>query len=126
LGYQYTINDRVDQVVKANAKWWTDPTTGQPKDRNRAEMLMLTVSELSEAMEGDRKNLMDDHLPHYPMYVVELVDAMIRIFDQLGNATMPDGRSVNVEQVFIDKMEYNANRHDHTIDGRLAAGGKKY
>jgi hypothetical protein len=60
------------------------------------------------------------------MYVVELVDAMIRIFDQLGNATMPDGRSVNVEQVFIDKMEYNAQRHDHTIDGRLAAGGKKY
>lgn len=126
MGYCITLNDRVDQVVEANQKWWQDPQTGLPKDRNNGEMLMLTVSELAEAMEGDRKDLMDDHLPQYPMYVVELVDAMIRIFDQLGHAKMPDGRAVNVEQVFNAKMEYNRTRKDHSHEARLSTGGKKY
>jgi hypothetical protein len=126
MSYQYTLNDRIDQVVKANEKWWRDPVTGEPKDRNRAEMLMLTVSELAEAMEGDRKNLMDDHLPQYPMYAVELVDAMIRIMDQLGHFKTADGREVNAEQIFIAKMEYNARRKDHSNAGRLADNGKKY
>lgn len=47
--------------------------------------LMLTVSELSEALEGDRKNLMDDHLPHRKMLEVEIADAVIRLLDIGGS-----------------------------------------
>jgi hypothetical protein len=42
------------------------------------------VSELSEALEGHRKDLMDDKLPHRKMVEVELVDFLIRAFDMAG------------------------------------------
>lgn len=45
----------------------------------------LFHSELSEAMEGDRKNLMDEHLPQYEMFWVELADFVIRVMDYLGS-----------------------------------------
>ncbi len=35
-------------------------------------------------MEGERKDLMDDKLPHRKMAEVELADALIRIFDYAG------------------------------------------
>lgn len=44
----------------------------------------LFRSELSEAMEGDRKNLMDDKLPDYEMFWVEVADYVIRCMDWLG------------------------------------------
>jgi len=46
---------------------------------------MLTTSELAEALEGDRKNLMDDKLPQYKMFDVEIVDTFIRLFDIAGH-----------------------------------------
>lgn len=51
------------------------------KERNLGEMLMLAVSELSEALEGHRKNLPDDKLPHRSMVEVELADFIIRMLD---------------------------------------------
>jgi len=59
------------------AGWWDKP-------RNRAELLMLTVSELSEASEGFERDLADDKLPQYPMLNVELADTAIRLCDQIG------------------------------------------
>jgi hypothetical protein len=58
--------------------WWDDP------DRCLQTVCMLIVSELAEAMEGDRKNLMDDHLPNRPMVEVEIADAFIRLLDLGG------------------------------------------
>jgi hypothetical protein len=58
--------------------WWDKP-------RSFATMVCLFHSELSEAMEGDRKNLMDDHLPQYPMFQVEIADFVIRCLDYLGS-----------------------------------------
>ena len=46
--------------------------------------LALIHSEISEALEADRKDLMDDHLPHRKGIEVELADAMIRILDLAG------------------------------------------
>lgn len=69
------------------AGWWNDINTGAPLvDRPHVvgEMLMLIVSEVSEAMEGHRKGLADDKLPHRPMVEVELADAIIRIADLAG------------------------------------------
>lgn len=90
------------------------------KERNVGELLMLCVSELAEAMEGDRKSLPDDKLPHRKMFDVELVDCFIRLFDLCG-AKVPE-----LGEIFIEKMAYNAQRADHSIAGRLAEGGKKY
>lgn len=77
------INMLVSLVHQRNvdAGWWSDPATGQRKDRNVGELLCLVHSEISEALEGHRKNLMDDHLPKRKMIEVELADAIIRIFD---------------------------------------------
>ncbi len=83
----------VDGLVKAQALchglsvqagWWTDLETGERKDRNKGELLALIHSEISEAMEGARKDLMDDHLTHRKMEEVELADAIIRILDYAG------------------------------------------
>ena len=70
--------------VAVASGWWNDPATGKPLDRNVPEMLCLIHSEISEGMEGYRKNLMDDKLPHRPMLEVELADAVIRIADLAG------------------------------------------
>ncbi|MDL2342525.1 MAG: hypothetical protein QFB87_05630 [Patescibacteria group bacterium] len=82
--------------------------------------LCLIHSEISEAMEGDRKNKMDDHLPHRPAREVELADALIRICDLGGAYNLDLGGAV------IEKMEYNAKRADHKPESRAAEGGKAY
>lgn len=64
-----------------NAKWWRDPATHEPIERNKGEMFMLIVSEVAEAMEGERKGLMDDKLRHRRMAEVELADVVIRVAD---------------------------------------------
>lgn len=117
---QMRVNTLVNDVHRTNKQWWTDLTTGEPIQRNVGEMLMLVVSELAEAMEGHRKSLMDDHLPRRAMLEVELADALIRLLDIAG------GLKLNLGCAFVEKMEYNATRHDHTIEARRAEGGKKY
>ncbi len=104
------------------AGWWSKVPAGQtPADPLKfSNCLMLIVSELAEAMEGDRINLMDDHLPHRPMREVELADAVIRIFDCAGAYHMDLGQTI------AQKLAYNANRADHKPEARAAAGGKTY
>jgi len=46
--------------------------------------LQLVSTEIAEATEGERKGLMDDHLPHRIMGEVELADALIRVLDLGG------------------------------------------
>lgn len=118
--HRHPLDDLAARVHQANAKWWIDLTTGERIGRNIGEILMLVTSELAEALEGDRKNLHDDKLPHRKMFDVEVVDATIRLLDIAG-ALIPD-----FGQIFEEKMQFNATRHDHSIAGRLAAGGKKY
>lgn len=136
------INSLVHLVHEANKKWWvclqcegsglqaSMPGLGNfkcgvckasgRKDRNIGELLMLTVSELSEAMEGHRKNLMDDKLPHRKMFEVELADAIIRIFDIAG------GLCLDLGGAFVEKMVFNEMREDHTLEARMGEHGKKY
>ncbi len=99
--------------------WWTNLTTNEPLERNVAEMLCLVHSEISEALEGYRKNLMDDKLPHRPMLEVELADTVIRIADLCG------GLKLDLAGAILEKLEYNAKREDHKIENRKKEGGKK-
>lgn len=114
----------------ANSGWWIDTETGEdvrtwPKkflDLWISAKLMLIVTEVAESMEGHRKNLKDDKLPHLPMFMVELADAMVRIGDLAGGLQHLHG--VTLGQCIAEKMAYNAQRADHKIENRLAAGGK--
>lgn len=114
------LNRLVASTHEVNKKWWHDLVTGERLERNVPEMLMLVVSEIAEAMEGHRKGLADDKLPHRQMLEVELADAVIRILDLAG------GLDLDLGGAFVEKMEYNATRKDHTKEARLAEGGKKY
>lgn len=100
--------------------WWHDPKSGEKVERNKGEMLCLIHSEISEAMEGARKNLMDDHLPHRKMEEVELADTLIRIFDYAGAHGFDLGGAV------IEKLQYNQTRKDHSKEARLKDDGKKF
>lgn len=85
-----------------------------------AQKLMLTVSEVAEAMEGHRKGLRDDKLPHRPMIEVELADAVIRAADLAGALGLDLGGAI------AEKMAFNAKRPDHKPEARAAEGGKAY
>ena len=105
------------------AGWWHDLHTGEPITNNPltfSNKLMLIVSECAEAMEGDRKDLMDDKLPHRKMREVELADAVIRAFDLAG------GYNMDLAGAIVEKMRYNAQREDHKVENRKLAGGKAF
>lgn len=114
------LNDYAEICHNANEKWWHDPTTGVKVDRNKGELLCLIHSEISEAMEGERKNLEDDKLPHRRMAEVELADALIRIFDYAG------AFGYDLQGAFEEKMAFNKRRKDHTHEARQKDKGKKF
>jgi NTP pyrophosphatase (non-canonical NTP hydrolase) len=100
-------------------KWYHDLQTGERIFLNKGERCMLIVTEIAEAFEGERKNLMDDKLPHRRMPEVELADALIRIFDYAGE------HGYDLGGALIEKLEYNRIRKDHTDAARLEPNGKK-
>lgn len=112
-----------------NAGWWNGKEFN-PLDEVRrntrigkalvAEKLCLIHSEVSEAMEGHRKGLQDDKLPHRSMLEVELADAVIRIADLAGALDLDLGGAI------AEKMAFNAVRPDHKKEARESAGGKSY
>jgi NTP pyrophosphatase (non-canonical NTP hydrolase) len=114
------FNDLAKQIHADNAHWWHEPVTGERLKRNKGEMLMLMVSELSEAMEAERKDLMDSHLPNRKGVEVELADLFIRALDYAG------AYGLDLDGAIAEKRTYNATRLDHQPAARLAAGGKKW
>ena len=90
------------------------------KPRETGTMLALIHSEVSEALEGYRKDLNDDHLKHRKMAEVELADAVIRICDLAGASGFDLGGAL------VEKLEYNTRRLDHKPENRNKEGGKKF
>lgn len=113
------LNQQCHGVAVASG-WWSNPQSGERIQRNTGELLMLIVSEIAEGMEGHRKSLKDDALPHRDMLEVELADAVIRIFDLAGSKGYDLGTTIS------EKLAFNLSRPDHKPEARLADGGKKY
>lgn len=124
--------------LAAKSGWWRQTMHGKEYDLRRiilqpendiekrlgkalvAEKLCLIHSEVSEAMEGFRKGLMDDHLPHRPMIEVELADAVIRQCDLAGALGLDLGGAI------AEKLAYNQQRQDHRPENRTKEGGKAF
>jgi hypothetical protein len=119
------ITQLQEQIYRNNVKagWWTNLVTGEAKPQKDVTEILaklaLVHSEVSEALEGVRKNLMDDKLPHRPMAEVECADAIIRLLDLGGH------EGWDIAGAIKEKLTYNAIREDHKIENRLAENGKK-
>jgi NTP pyrophosphatase (non-canonical NTP hydrolase) len=93
------------QRISAQHGFWSE---GQ--DRNKAEMIALMHSELSEALEAiriDNKGgefMMDQHLPHRRSVEVELADAVIRIMDYCAGFGWDLGGAIK------EKSKFNEGR----------------
>jgi NTP pyrophosphatase (non-canonical NTP hydrolase) len=95
------INNLCKQAFEtAKSKGWHD------EPRETGTLLALVHSEVSEALEADRKGDQEN-------FVEELADVCIRIFDLCGS------RNIDLEKAILDKMDRNKGRtHKH--------GGKAY
>jgi hypothetical protein len=103
-----------------SAGWYKDPVTGEDIKRNFGEVVAVMHSELSEALEADRKCLMDDKLQHRDGREVEFADCIIRILDTAA------AMGLDVAGALIEKNRYNRQRADHKLANRNQIGGKKY
>jgi hypothetical protein len=104
------IQELSDKIHADNvlAGWWTDINTNLStlETRNRAELMLLVDSEVTEADQGLKENINDDKLPHLPMFNVELGDVAIRLFDMIGaeNSLYGDQVSIDVEALNAEMM----------------------
>lgn len=118
------VSDEVNWIVSVchgdsfGAGWWDGVSLRDPYVF--PTQLCLIHSEISEAMEANRKGLKDDKLPQYDGAAVELADALIRICDLAG------AMGYNLGEIVQAKMEYNRHRADHKPENRAKDGGKKY
>lgn len=115
-----TLNDYAAESHEDNIKWWQNMETGEKLKRNKGELIALMHSELSECLEGERKDLMDDKITYRKMAEVELADTLIRIFDYAG------AHGYDLEGAYQDKRAFNKVREDHKHEARKIAGGKQF
>lgn len=97
-GLQASLEKHAQLISNWNARqgFWDSDNTG--------EKIALMHSELSEALEADRKNLPSDHIPEFSGVEEELADCMIRILDFAGH------HDLRLAEAFTAKLQYNLSR----------------
>ena len=85
----------VSQFMQTQGFWEPD---------NTGEKIALMHSELSEALEADRKNLDAEHIPGFTGVEEELADVIIRILDFAGH------RQLRLGEALSAKIAYNLTR----------------
>lgn len=122
--FVFELEALADNIHEANKKvgWWDELEGLTPRFRKMlfAEKLALAHSEVTETLEGIRKDLFDDKLPWRRMAEVEISDAIIRLMD------LAKGMGLEVGAPLIEKLAFNANRADHKRENREAPGGKAF
>lgn len=113
------IHEQARDIHRRNHKWWHDKD-GNRLERNRGELLMLVVSELSEAMEALRKDLWDDKLPHRKGEEVEMADAYIRLLDYA------EGTGIEIDADMSDDEPDGKNRAEDLFEIVKAVADIKY
>lgn len=116
LAYALNGLSAICHTASAEAGWWA---TGKTDKNVLGAKVALIHSEVSEALEGIRKDTKDSHLTNRLAVEVELADALIRIFDLAGALNLDVGGAL------IEKLDYNAKRADHKPENRAKEGGKK-
>lgn len=116
----FRLLQRMVAKTATDAGWYKDPITGETIKRNFGEVVALMHSELSEALEADRKGLRDDKLPHRDGREVEFADCIIRIMDTA------ESLGFDLAGAIIEKNAFNRQRADHKLANRAASNGKKY
>lgn len=76
------FTEKAKSIRELNDAWWRDLETGELLDRNKAELIALVHSEITECFAAG--NCQDPKLPHRKQEEVELADVAIRIFDFVG------------------------------------------
>lgn len=90
---------RLGQII---SRWNT--AQGFWDSANTGEKIALMHSELSEALEADRKDLISDHIPEFTGVEEELADCLIRILDFAGHYEL------RLADAFSAKLQYNLTR----------------
>jgi NTP pyrophosphatase (non-canonical NTP hydrolase) len=100
--------------------WHHNPKTGRRNKLDVPKAIALQHSELSEALEADRTDAMDDKLPKRKGLEVELADAVIRI------CHLARWAKLDLAGATIEKCRFNEVRRDHKRGIRVGKGGKRY
>lgn len=111
------LNEWSAKIHRQNVdmQWWPEERTDDMDESLLgSEKLMLIVTEIAEATEGLRKNLMDDKLPHRKMVEVEMADALIRTLDYMGRYDLLCDFSQEDLDVLVQSCRLSGNNREST------------
>ncbi len=103
-GYINSLSEVIHQDC-VNVGWWDDP------NRCLYTCIQLISTEVAEATEGDRKNLMDDHLEGFRMEEVELCDALIRLLDLGGKLQLMYDSDIAIVHHWCSALNHVGKQH---------------
>jgi hypothetical protein len=95
------LQDEIFKINEANGFWEMGV-----ENRSFAQHISLVHSEISEAVEADRKDLNDDKLTEYLGRDVELADTAIRILDWTG-ANKWAYTTQYAEEYYVDYADFS-------------------